>query len=92
MDAIREVIAAMYLAAAYAGGPGWLTRSNELLERLANDPETGPEAARLLRILAEQSNELYGPDYTRLADQARTASEPDTDFWDEINTLDAKAH
>jgi hypothetical protein len=50
MDAIREVIAAMYLAAAYAGGPGWLTRSNELLERIANDQETGTEAARLLRV------------------------------------------
>ena len=58
----------------------------------ANDQETGIEAARLLRILAEQSNELYGPDYARLADLARMASEPDTDFWDEINTLDAKAH
>jgi hypothetical protein len=95
MDAIREVIAAMYLAAAYAGGPDWLTRSNELLERLANDQETGTEAARLLRILAEHSNELYGPDYTRLAELVRTTGESDMDRGDQtkgLNTLAAKTH
>jgi hypothetical protein len=81
MDAIREVIATLYLAAAYAGGPGWLDKANELLAENANDPEMGREAARLLHILSEQSKHLYGaeitltpPDYSRLQDTLDSAS------------------
>ena len=59
MDAIREVIATLYLAAAYAGGPRWVEKANELLDECANDPETGCEAARMLRILSEQSRNLF---------------------------------
>lgn len=59
MDAIREVIATLYLACAYAAGPAWLSRANELLTENADDPEMDAEAAHMLRTLAEQSSHLY---------------------------------
>jgi hypothetical protein len=59
MDAIREVIATLYLAMAYAGGPQWLDRANEMLVENAGDPEMNGEAAHMLRTLAEQSSGLY---------------------------------
>lgn len=62
MDALREVIATLYLASAYAGGPAWLQKANELIAENAADPEMGCEAARLLRILSEHSAQLYGPE------------------------------
>jgi hypothetical protein len=58
MDAIRQVLAAMYLAGAYSAGPASLSRSNELLVAIADDPETDQEAARILRIMVEQSSSL----------------------------------
>jgi hypothetical protein len=62
MDAIRQVLAAMYLAAAYTA-PDSLSRSNEFLSAIAEDPETSREAARMLRIMVQQSRSL-----TRMAD------------------------
>jgi hypothetical protein len=59
MDDIREFIATIYLACAYAGGPAWLERANELLIDNANDPEISPGAARLLNILADNSARLF---------------------------------
>jgi hypothetical protein len=62
MDAIRQVLAAMYLAGAYTT-PDSLSRSNEFLSAVADDPETSKEAARMLRIMVEQSRSL-----TQMAD------------------------
>jgi hypothetical protein len=59
MDALREVIATLYLASAYAGGPNWLDKANEMLAENARDPEMGCEAARMLRILSEQSKRMF---------------------------------
>jgi hypothetical protein len=69
MDAIREVIATLYLAMAYAGGRDWLDRANEMLVENADDPEMGTEAAHMLRTLAEQSAGLYAaaPEYQQWA-------------------------
>ena len=57
MDAIRQVLAAMYLAGAYTA-PDSLSRSNEFLSAIADDPETHKEAARMLRIMVEKSRSL----------------------------------
>lgn len=62
MDDIRQVLAAMYLAGAYTA-PDSLSRSNEFLSAIADDPQTSKEASRLLRIMVEQSSGL-----SRLAD------------------------
>ena len=59
MDAIREVLIAMYLANAYANGPRWLSEANGLLKQIVADQETGPEAAEMLRTLAEQSAAMH---------------------------------
>lgn len=69
MDALREVIATLYLAAAYAGGPRWLEKANEYLAEYAEDPETGCQAAWMLRTLVEETNHLHVKRHTlRLAD------------------------
>jgi hypothetical protein len=52
MDTIREVIATLFLAMAYAGGPHWLERANDVLVENANDPEIDGEAAHILRTLS----------------------------------------
>ena len=57
MDDIRQVIAAMYLAGAYTAPEG-LSRSNEFLSAIADDPQTSKEAARMLRIMVAQSLSL----------------------------------
>ena len=63
MDAIRQVLAAMYLAGTYTA-PDNLSRSNEFLSAIADDPQTSKEAARMLRIMVAQSSSL-----TRLANE-----------------------
>ena len=68
MDAIREVIATLYLACAYAAGPAWLSRANALLVENADDPEMDAGAAHMLRTLAEQSSRLYR-DNTQITSQ-----------------------
>jgi hypothetical protein len=61
MDTIREVIATLFLAMAYAGGPQWLEKANDVLVENANDPEIDGEAAHILRTLSEQSRDLFTP-------------------------------
>jgi hypothetical protein len=59
MDSIREVIVALFLATAYAGGPEWVKRASQSLEDSADDPEIGQEAAGVLRAINEHSRELF---------------------------------
>lgn len=58
MDAIRQAMAAIYLAAAYAGGERWIATANGVLDQIAEDDETNAEAAHILRILAKQAEAL----------------------------------
>jgi hypothetical protein len=60
-ESLRQILAAMYLADRYAGGPMSLSRANEVLSLVADDPRTDAEARRLLRILVEQANTLRFP-------------------------------
>ena len=55
MDAIREVLIAMYLANAYANGPRWLSEANGLLKQIVADQETGPEAAEMITARRKRS-------------------------------------
>jgi hypothetical protein len=57
MEPIRQVLAAMYLAGVYTA-PDSLSRSNEFLSAIADDPGTSREAARMLRIMVAQSSSL----------------------------------
>jgi hypothetical protein len=59
MDAIRRVLAAMYLAGAYTAPEG-LSRPTEFLSAIADDPQTSKEAARVLRIWWRNHRPLPG--------------------------------
>ena len=39
--------------------PVWLSEANGFLKQIAADQETGPEAAEMLRTLAEQSAAMH---------------------------------
>jgi hypothetical protein len=61
VESLRQVLAAMYLADRYAAGPVSLSKANQLLLVIADNPQTDAEAARMLRILVAQSNNLCFP-------------------------------
>ena len=58
MDAIRQAIAAIYIAAALAGGKEWIATANGVLGQIAEDDETNAEAAHILRVLAKQAKAI----------------------------------
>jgi hypothetical protein len=83
MEAIQQILTALYVALGEAaGGPKAMRTANQVLrDAIADNAVDDPAAIRFLQSLAHEDDtpevQITRPDYA---------------WWDEINTLDAKAH
>ena len=83
MNTFQQVIYALYVALTEAAGPSALRVANRVLrDAIAEGVIDDPRAISVLEPLAHDEDDTSEVQITR----------PDYASWDEINTLDAKAH